>query len=300
MRAATFPALVTVLTSAVIMTACGTRGESPASGVNVAASGSSALPGATEDLAKDGVRIIAMSGWSRQETPPVISAEFEVANRESEPFTYTITFDALSGSGAVLENTRQTVPDVGPGQTVKRTVRLNGSSPDLRGDKGRVRIAKVRRVPSAEAPAESGPCPSSGVRLTVDDGNAAMGLRVVGLHLTNCGTRAYHLDGFPLLQLLDEDRKPVPAVKVFKGSGGIATMAEFDAPARPVVLEPGQTANTGLMWRNTTDTSGAPVNIPYVRVKAKPGARPIMVTPELDLGTTGKLAVSPWKKDPAR
>ncbi|MFC6937696.1 DUF4232 domain-containing protein [Actinomadura yumaensis] len=268
--------------------------------MNVAAPGSSALPGATEDLAQDGVRITAISGWSRHETPPVISAEFEVANRESEPFTYTITFDALSGSGAVLENTKQTVPAVGPGQTVKRTVRLNGSSPDLRGDKGRVRIAKVRRVPSAEAPTENGPCPSSGVRLTVDDGDAAMGLRVVGLHLTNCGTRAYRLDGFPLLQLLDEDRKPVPAVKVFKGSGGIATMPDFDAPARPVVLEPGQTANTALMWRNTTDTSGAPVNIPYVRVRAKPGAGPIMVTPELDLGTTGKLAVSPWKKDPPR
>ena len=230
----------------------------------------------------------------------MISAEFEVANHESEPFTYTITFDALSGSGAVLVNTKQTVPAVQPGQIVKRTVRLSNSWPDLHGDKGRVRIAEVRRVPASEAPTETGPCPSSGVRLTADAGGAAMGLRVVGLRLTNCGTRAYHLDGFPLLQLLDKDRKPVPAIKVLKGSGGIATMADFDAPARPVVLEPGQTANAGLMWRNTTDISGIPVNVPYVRVKAKPGAQPIMITPELDLGTTGRLAVSPWKKDPAR
>ncbi|TDB90565.1 DUF4232 domain-containing protein [Actinomadura sp. KC216] len=99
------------------------------------------------------------------------------------------------------------------------------------------------------------------------------GLRVIGLRLTNCGSRAYHLNGFPLLQLLDEDRKPEPTVKILKGSGGIATMSDFDAPARPVVLEPGQTANSGLMWRNTTDAGGAPVNVPYVRVRAKPGNR---------------------------
>ncbi|WP_344890039.1 DUF4232 domain-containing protein [Actinomadura meridiana] len=238
-----------------------------------------------------------MSDWSRRETPPVISAEFEVTNHESEPFTYAITFDALSGSGGVLENTEQTVPAVGPGQTVRRTVRLNGVPS---GGKGRVRIAKVRRVPTAEAPAQSGPCPSSGVRLTADAGDAAMGLRVVGVRLTNCGTRVYRLNGFPLLQLLDEDRKPVKAVRILKGSGGIATVDDFDAPARPVVLNPGQTASTGLMWRNTNDASGTPVNVPYVRVRAKSGAKPIMITPELDLGTTGRLAVSPWKKDPAR
>lgn len=301
MRAATVSALSIVLACAVFMTACGTQSGSAAGGVNAAASGSRDLPGDPDDLAQDGVRITGMSGWSLQETPPVISADFEVAHRESQPFTYTITFDALSGSGAVLANTEQTVSDVEPGQTVKRTVRLDvAAPPHMRGAHGRVSIAKVRRVPAAEAPAETGPCPSSGVRLTADDGNAAMGLRVVGLSLTNCGTRAYHLNGFPLLELLDKDRKPVRAVKIFKGSGGIATMADFDAPARPVVLEPGQTAITGLMWRNTTDAGSAAVNVPYVRVKAKPGAPPIMVTPELDLGTTGELAVSPWKKDLAR
>ncbi|WP_460369384.1 DUF4232 domain-containing protein [Actinocorallia lasiicapitis] len=240
-----------------------------------------------------------MSGWSRQETPPVISADFEVTNHEREPFTYTVTFDVLTGSGTVLENTRRTVPAVAPGQTVKGTVGLSGSAPGPPPGKGRVRIEKVRRVPTAEAPAETGPCPPSGVRLTADDGDAAMGLRVVGLRLTNCGTRAYHLNGFPIPRLLDEDRKPVPTVKIFKGSGGIAMMDDFDAPPRPVVLEPGQTAHAGLMWRNTNDGSGASVNVPYVRVVAKAGAQPVMVTPELDLGTTGRLAVSPWRKAPA-
>ncbi len=293
MRVAMIPALSSVLACAVFVAACG---ESPAGGVNAGASRSPALPGDPDDLAQDGVRITAISVWTRQVTPPLISAEFEVANHDSEPFTYTITFAALSGSGAVLENTRQTVPAVAPGQTVKRTVSLSGSAPGLRGDEGRVRIAEVRRVPTAEAPAETGPCPSSGVRLAADAGDAAMGLRVVGLHLTNCGTRVYHLNGFPLLQLLDKDRNPVPAIKILKGGG----MPGFDAPARPVTLEPGQSATAGLMWRNTTDSGSTPVNAPYVRVRARTGAPPIMVTPELDLGTTGRLAVSPWKKDPAR
>lgn len=160
----------------------------------------------------------------------------------------------------------------------------------------RVRIALVRSIPTAEAPATTGPCPSSGIRVTADDGDAAMGLRVVGLHLENCSTRAYRLDGYPQLQLLDEDREPVTGVRILHGSGGIFTDAGYDDPPRPVILQPGEKASSGLMWRNTV-TDGTPVNAPYVRLNAKPGAPPVTVTPELDLGTTGKLGVSPWKKD---
>lgn len=39
------------------------------------------------------------------------------------------------------------------------------------------------------------------------------------------------------------------------------------------------------------------MNAPYARVWAKPGAAPVTVIPELDLGTTGRLGVGPWKKD---
>jgi hypothetical protein len=50
------------------------------------------------------------------------------------------------------------------------------------------------------------------------------------------------------------------------------------------------------VWRNTTEF-GTPVNVPYVRVRAKAGADPVIVTPNLDLGTTGKLGVTSWQKD---
>ncbi|WP_346426753.1 DUF4232 domain-containing protein [Streptomyces sp. CC0208] len=61
-------------------------------------------------------------------------------------------------------------------------------------------------------------------------------------------------------------------------------------------MRPGEAAVAGLAWRNTTQ-AGEPVNAPYVRVWAKPAADPVMVVPELDLGTTGKLGVGPWRKD---
>ncbi|WP_433220731.1 DUF4232 domain-containing protein [Microtetraspora malaysiensis] len=258
-------------------------------------SDTSVLPGGSEGLEKDGVKISGLSGRSHNCGLYPFSAEFRVTNHETEPFTYTITFEFVSHSGGALANTKQTVPAVKPGQTVKRTLDMGELPPQASTAVG-VRIAKVRSVPADEAPAPAGPCPPSGIRITSDHGDAAMGLRVVGLHLENCSTRAYQINGYPQLQLLDEGRKPVTSVEVLHGSGGISIVTGFDDPPQPVTLKPGQSASAGLMWRNTV-TAGTPVNLPYVRVNAKADARPVMVTPELDLGTTGKLGVSPWKKD---
>ncbi|WP_331281171.1 DUF4232 domain-containing protein [Microbispora rosea] len=260
-------------------------------------SGTSELPGGSEDLEKDGVRITGPGRGVRDCDLYPFSAEFQVTNHETEPFTYTITFTFVSRSGEVLAGTEQTVPAVEPGQTVESTValsRLPPQGPPVAG----ARIAKVRSVPADEAPAAAGPCPPSGIRVTLGNADAAMGLRVVGLRLENCSAHAYRLDGYPQLQLLDEDRKPVTGVEVLHGDGGISTVTGFDDPPQPVTLKPGQSVSAGLMWRNTV-TDGISVNVPYVRVNAKAGAPPVMVTPELDLGTTGKLGVSPWKKDEA-
>ncbi|MGA5704242.1 DUF4232 domain-containing protein [Peterkaempfera bronchialis] len=295
----TLPALPALLAAAaLLLTACGSRSaDAPGSGVRpTAGSASPDLPGDPADLERDGVRITGVSGWSPAGSLSSITTEFQVTNHERRPFTYTITFNVLADSGAAVGSGTQTVPSVGPGRTVTRTIRMDAM--DAR-DHGRLRVTKVRRVPSDEVPTLSGPCPPSGVRVRADDGDAAMGLRVVGLHLENCGTRAFPVDGYPLLGLLDEDRKPVSGVRVLHGSGGIATMSDFDAPPRPLTLEPGETASAGLLWRNTTE-AGTPVNAPYVRVRATPGAPPVTVTPELDLGTTGRLGVSAWKKDPPR
>lgn len=224
-------------------------------------------------------------------------AEFDVTNHETEPFTYTITLEFLSDSGEALTHTKQTVPSVKPGRTVKRRVVMD-ELPSRPSGAAHVRIGKVRSVPADEAPSDKGTCPSSGVRVYADDGDAAMGLRVVSLHLENCGTRTHRLNGYPQLQLLDEGHKPVNGVKILHGGSAIAAGTGADGVPQPLDLKPGERAYAGLVWRNTVTASvDDPVNVPYVRAWEKPGAAPVMVIPELDLGTTGKIGVGPWKKD---
>ncbi|MEG3629832.1 DUF4232 domain-containing protein [Streptomyces poriticola] len=229
-----------------------------------------------------------------------------MTNDRAEAMTYTVRFSFLSEQGHVMSHVEETVADVGAGRTVRRTVTRTGMSgdgrdrimvPDGAADATYVRISDVKRVPADEAPAPAGSCPESGVRLYADQGDAAMGLRVVGLHLENCGGRPYRLDGHPALELLDEDHRPVDGVEIVHGSGDIATLPGYDVPARAVTLKPGESASAGMAWRNTTG-GGTAVNVPYVRVAARDGADPVMVAPELDLGTTGRLAVRPWTKEP--
>ncbi|MFI0539553.1 DUF4232 domain-containing protein [Streptomyces sp. WSLK1-3] len=85
-------------------------------------------------------------------------------------------------------------------------------------------------------------------------GGRGHGLRAVGLHLVNCGTRPIRLEGHP------KTRRGQPPT------------------GRPA---PGEAAAAGLAWRNTTQ-AGETVNAPYVRVSATPSADPVMVVPELE------------------
>ncbi|AZQ35135.1 DUF4232 domain-containing protein [Streptomyces cyaneochromogenes] len=230
------------------------------------------------------------------------SAEFEVTNQANEAATFTVTLGFRSASAGRVDDVEQIVASVGPGRTVKKTVGMGeslGRGADVSGvesDVSGVEVVKVRSVPVDEASSASGPCPASGLHVYADDGDAALGLRVVGLHLVNCGTGPYELDGYPELEILDEDHDNVDSVRILHGTDRISTGVGGDGGPQPVVLRPGEAAQTTLAWRNTTQF-GEPVNAPYVRVRAKQGARPVMVVPELDLGTTGKLGVGPWQKD---
>ncbi|MFD5573559.1 DUF4232 domain-containing protein [Streptomyces cadmiisoli] len=275
------PASVLVL----LLSACGTQQAAPHDG------GSNGCPTVPPPdpygSQPDDVRITGFAGAGCDEV------EYEVTNGEPEPFTYTVTFDLRTGSGAVLSNLTETVPGVAAGRTVRRTLAL-GSQPSAQSSDD-VRISLVRSVPADEAPAEPGRCPSSGVRLYADRGDAAMGLRVVGLHLENCGTEPYRLHGYPRLRLLDEDHEPVDGVRILRGGDAIALGTGDGGPPEPLVLRPGERAASGLVWRNTVE-AGEPVDAPYVRIRAKPGADAVTVTPELDLGTTGRLGVHAWRK----
>ncbi|MFE4368672.1 DUF4232 domain-containing protein [Streptomyces sp. NPDC056835] len=304
--AATAPFLAALAAFAPMLTACGT--ENAGAGNTVA---SAAVPPSrtqVDDSGMDGVRITSLTLPSASPSPTRsfsvsagslgldsgVMAAYEITNEGTETLTYSVVFTFMSGDGGAVTNQSATVRDVRPGKTVRGTVRagdLPPSAPRVTGAK----VLDVTKVPAGEAPVEPGTCPASGIRVSADEGDAAMGLRVVGLHLDNCGTRDYTVEGYPLLELLDDDREPVDGIKILDGSGEITTGAGPDGQPRPVTLRPGESATAGLVWRNTTE-SGTPVNVPYVRVRVKAGADPVTVTPGLDLGTTGKLGVNPWEK----
>ncbi|MES5823663.1 DUF4232 domain-containing protein [Streptomyces sp. RG80] len=293
-----------VLAGVLLLAACGSEHASPGGGTADASGGAASTcpagfgQSAADGPDEDGVKITAL----RPQGPggncgAGFSATFEVTNTLPVAATYTITFGFRSSAGGGVDNVERVVESVGPGRTAKGTVEPLETTGNVSGLSG-VEVVKVRGVPVDEASSASGPCPASGVHVYADQGDAAMGLRVVGLHLVNCGTRSYELDGYPELELLDEDHDSVDSVKILDGTEQISTAVGGDGSPRPVTLRPGEAAQTTLAWRNTTEVSAdGPVNVPYVRVRPKPGADPVTVVPELDLGTTGRLGVGPWKKD---
>ncbi|MFH0518740.1 DUF4232 domain-containing protein [Streptomyces sp. M41] len=223
------------------------------------------------------------------------SADVEITNRQKVAATYTVTISFLSASRGAVGDVVETVESLAPGRTVKRSVALSepaAATAEVTGAK----VLKVRSVPDGETATASGQCPASGVHVFTDRGDAAMGLRVIGLHLVNCGTEPYRINGYPKLELLDESHDSVHGVRMLQGTERISTGVGGQGSPRPVVLQPGEAAQAMLAWRNTTG-AGTAVNAPYARVWAKPGARPVTVMPEFDLGTTGQLGVGAWKKD---
>ncbi len=151
-------------------------------------------------------------------------------------------------------------------------------------------------VPFPDAPSSAPPpldCPKSGLIAQAGPADAAMGLRVLTLELTNCGKEGRVVNGYPDIRILDRDRKPVE-VELERGAKSILAQENFDAGPVPVTLLPGQKAVAALAWRNTVDMTGAPVNGAYVSVAPVPGSARQNVPETIDLGTTGKLGLSAW------
>ncbi|UUU26003.1 DUF4232 domain-containing protein [Streptomyces sp. DSM 40750] len=141
-------------------------------------------------------------------------------------------------------------------------------------------------------------CPSSGVRMLPDLVEAAMGLRAMGVTLTNCGTKPYTVNGYPFLQVLDEGGEPYDDVRVLQGPQDITSGVPDPGPHK-VTLRPGESARTSLVWRNTVTEADVPaVNAPYLRIAPLAGRPAEVLTPEggIDLGNTGRLGATAWTK----
>ncbi|WP_305785730.1 DUF4232 domain-containing protein [Symbioplanes lichenis] len=150
-------------------------------------------------------------------------------------------------------------------------------------------------------PSPSPTCPPGGARIEAGSGDAAMGLRVLDFTLTNCGTTAYQVEGYPTLTLLDEEHKPQD-VRVLHDIREITiSVPNLEVKPRLVTLQPGQRATAGVVWRNTyDDISHPPVNAFFLEMAPQPGRPEQTVVPDsrLDLGSTGRIGVSPWVFDP--
>ncbi|WP_406073128.1 DUF4232 domain-containing protein [Micromonospora sp. NBC_01638] len=157
------------------------------------------------------------------------------------------------------------------------------------------------KPPTAPSPSASiDPCPASGVQIRSTGGDAAMGLRALGLELTNCGDQPYQLNGYPVLHVYDEQREPI-MLQVVNGAKEI-TMG-FDQPPRQVTLAPDERATAVVLWRNlVTDSTVVATNGEFLTVAPAAGQPAEEVDPDgpIDLGNTGRIGVSAWKKaDPS-
>ncbi|MBQ0981209.1 DUF4232 domain-containing protein [Micromonospora sp. M61] len=143
-------------------------------------------------------------------------------------------------------------------------------------------------------------CPASGVRIRSTGSDAAMGLRALGLELVNCGDRPYQLNGYPVLHVYDEQREPI-MLRVVNGAKEITS--GFDQPPRKVALAPDERATAVVLWRNlVTDSTVVATNGEFLTVAPAAGQPPHEVDPDgpVDLGNTGRIGVSAWKKaDPS-
>lgn len=129
--------------------------------------------------------------------------------------------------------------------------------------------------------------------------SAATGLRAMTIELVNCGSSDFGVQGYPDVVVLDEDEDPLP-ITIRQGAGGTAKELGWDDPPAELLLRPGETAKSGLMWRNTL-TDGPPAvgrylevapvaGLPRQAVVDGPDQPPVLI----DLGSTGKLDVRAW------
>lgn len=154
--------------------------------------------------------------------------------------------------------------------------------------------------PTPSADGAASPCPRSGAVVRPTGMDAAMGLRAIGLELTNCGDRPYPVRGYPAVRLLGPARTPL-SVEVITGRSTITALPAVDAPAVHMTLQPGQRATAVLVWRSTS-IDGPADRATYLEVTARAGEQPQTVVPAyvLDLGTGGRLGVGPWTRSARR
>ncbi|PJE98020.1 hypothetical protein CUT44_01905 [Streptomyces carminius] len=152
--------------------------------------------------------------------------------------------------------------------------------------------------PSPRPSPSASSCPASGLRVQAEEAEAAMGLRVLGVRLVNCGETSRTIRGRPGVRVLDGDGEPLE-VEILHKVSEIALIGGLDDAPAPVPLDPGESAVARLVWRNTvTDPTVPAATGSAVEIDPLGDREPRTVPAHLDLGNTGRLAVSPWAPVP--
>ncbi|WNF26379.1 DUF4232 domain-containing protein [Streptomyces sp. C11-1] len=146
----------------------------------------------------------------------------------------------------------------------------------------------------AEAPtsAPPGKCPASGVVVDMGPVETAMMHRAVVLTLTNCGRKPYAVDGYPWVQALGEDGRPLP-VKVNEDGSHFGS----DPGPRKLLLDPGLTVKSILAWVSTPE-GGDLIEGDALAISAAPGL-PVRVFPleGHDIRLMDELNTTAWRTE---
>ena len=155
--------------------------------------------------------------------------------------------------------------------------------------------ADVTVIPTATPP--PGPaansCPASGAAVSAGATDAALGVRADVLLLTNCGSAPYMIDGYPGVELLDGEQRPIN-VRVQRGSDIVT-----DPGPAALTLPPGSSARAILSWRNTV-TDGTALTSDYLAVTPSAGDARQVIAKMVDVGTTGVVSVTAWNLLPTQ
>ncbi|MFD1373856.1 DUF4232 domain-containing protein [Actinoplanes sichuanensis] len=171
------------------------------------------------------------------------------------------------------------------------------AAPGATPETGRSTPARPAPSPSVTRTADPVPRCIDGLEISIGGKDAASGLRAVGLDLRNCGGKPYQIKGYPVVKILDEDRRPLE-LRVLHGVGEVATLPPWQVEPKQVTIAPGASATALLVWRNlTTDAETVAVGR-FVRVAPGDGRAEHLLALHVDAGNTGEVAISPWTGEP--
>ncbi|MGY1737143.1 DUF4232 domain-containing protein [Geodermatophilus sp. SYSU D00684] len=146
-----------------------------------------------------------------------------------------------------------------------------------------------------EAPRPVPPtCSPLGLLVTAGPVDAGLGHRGVVVTVTNCGDAPRDVTGYAEVAVLDGTGRPMPFTVAHE-----STYMVRDPGPSPLVLQPGQSAVTGVSW-SATVTAGGLTEGQALRVVPVPGDAGQVLPTWVDAGTTGEIAVAAWATELAR